>query len=131
MEPRPGKHPRPHPGPPPLAPGSSRGRDCWSGALAPLLLAAFCQLATAAPALCGGASGVPSASSQAALRQEAALRNQAIQAMQRGDLRRGCPLLRRAIDQTGALLARKPSPALEAELRGLLQRLQPCLRKGL
>ena len=57
-----------------------------------------------APALASG-SGVPSASSQAALR------NQAIQALERGDLRRGCPLLRRAIDQTGALVARKPSPA--------------------
>jgi hypothetical protein len=125
LDPRPGKHPRLQLGPPPLAPGSSRGRDGRSGALVPLLLAAFWQLATAVPALCGGASGVPAASSQAALR------HQAIQAMERGDLRRGCPLLRRAIDQTGALLARKPSPALEAELRGLLQRLQPRLRKGL
>jgi hypothetical protein len=113
----------PYPGPRHLAPSNTRSRDGWIGAL--VLLAASCSVALAAPALAGGGSGVPAASSQAALR------NQAIQALERGDLRRGCPLLRRAIDQTGALLARKPSPALEAELRGLAQRLQPCLRKGL
>jgi hypothetical protein len=115
----------PYPGPPRLAPGHARGRGGWIGAL--VLLAASWPVALAAPALAGGGagSGVPAASSQAALR------NQAIQALERGDLRRGCPLLRRAIDQTGALVARKPNPALEAELRGLAQRLQPCLRKGL
>ena len=78
----------------------------------------------AVPAKPAKASATPSAASQVALRK------QALQALERGDLRRGCPLLRRAIDQTGALYARKPSPALEAELRGLLGRLQPCLRQG-
>ncbi|MEB3361182.1 MAG: hypothetical protein VKI42_03535 [Synechococcaceae cyanobacterium] len=94
---------------------------------APLPLAAPTPagpLLAAAPVKPAKGRAAPSAASQVALRK------QALQALEQGDLRRGCPLLRRAIDQTGALYARNPSPALETELRGLLGRLQPCLRKG-
>lgn len=61
----------------------------------------------------------------------AAQRSQAEQAMARGDLRRGCTLLRRTIDDTGALYARSPSPALRQQLSGLVKQLQPCLAQGL
>lgn len=51
--------------------------------------------------------------------------------MARGDLRRGCRLLRLTIDDSGALYARSPSPALRQQLSALINQLKPCLAKGL
>ncbi|MFM8276397.1 MAG: hypothetical protein ACKN89_05285 [Cyanobium sp.] len=111
-----GDRPGPRLEPPPRR---RRQRPSWS-----LLALLVCTCPTTL-AWSAGAWAAPDAPSLAARR------SQAEQAMARGDLRRGCPLLRRTIDDAGALYARSPSPALRQQLSALVNQLKPCLAKGL